>query len=43
MVHPTGDPLTVAALKNSDIEGADLFTTLEGPKNNFPAQNVLPQ
>ncbi len=49
----TGGPLTVAALKNGDIQGADLFTTdpalpandfvtLEDPKNNFPAQNVLP-
>ena len=49
----TGGPLTVAALKNGDIQGADLFTTdpalpandfvtLEDPRNNFPAQNVLP-
>lgn len=49
----TGGPLTVAALKNGDIQGADLFTTdpalpandfvtLQDPENNFPAQNVLP-
>lgn len=49
----TGGPLTVAALKNGDIQGADLFTTdpalpandfvtLEDPRYNFPAQNVLP-
>lgn len=49
----TGGPLTVQALKDGTIQGADLFTTdpalvandfvtLEDPKNNFPAQNVLP-
>lgn len=49
----TGGPLTVAALKDGTIQGADLFTTdpalvannfvtLEDPKNNFPAQNVVP-
>ena len=48
-----GGPLTVAALKNGDVQAADLFTTdasipannfvvLEDPKNNFAAQNVLP-
>ena len=48
-----GGPLTVAALKNSDVQAANLFTTqstiaandfvvLEDPKNNFAAQNVLP-
>lgn len=49
----TGGPLTVQALKDGTIQGADLFTTdpalvandfvtLVDPKNNFPAQNVLP-
>ncbi len=49
----TGGPLTVQALKDGTIQGADLFTTdpalvandfvtLKDPKNNFPAQNVLP-
>ena len=48
-----GGPLTVAALKNGDVQAADLFTTdasivandfvvLDDPKNNFAAQNVLP-
>ena len=48
-----GGPLTVAALKNGDVQAANLFTTqstiaandfvvLEDPKNNFAAQNVLP-
>jgi osmoprotectant transport system substrate-binding protein len=48
-----GGPLTVGALKNGDIQAADLFTTdpaitandfvvLEDPKNNFAAQNVVP-
>ena len=48
-----GGPLTVAALKNGDIQAADLFTTdasiqtnnfvvLDDPKNNFAAQNVVP-
>lgn len=48
-----GGPLTVAALKNGDIQAADLFTTdpsiesngfvaLEDPLNNFAAQNVVP-
>jgi osmoprotectant transport system substrate-binding protein len=48
-----GGPLTVAALKNNDVQAANLFTTdaaiptndfvvLEDPKNNFAAQNVVP-
>jgi osmoprotectant transport system substrate-binding protein len=49
----TGGPITVAALREDDIQGADLFTTdpavpandfvtLADPRNNFPAQNVVP-
>ncbi len=49
----TGGPLTVSALKNGQVDAADLFTTdpsipdnnfvvLEDPQNNFAAQNVLP-
>ncbi len=48
-----GGPLTVAALKNDQVQAANLFTTdpaiaangfvvLEDPKNLFAAQNVLP-
>ena len=48
-----GGPLTVAALKNGDVQAADIFTTdpsipangwvvLADPKNNFAAQNVVP-
>jgi osmoprotectant transport system substrate-binding protein len=48
-----GGPLTVAALKNGQVDAADLFTTdpsipenhfvvLDDPQNNFAAQNVLP-
>jgi osmoprotectant transport system substrate-binding protein len=48
-----GGPLTVAALKNGDVQAANLFTTqstieandfvvLDDPKSNFAAQNVLP-
>jgi osmoprotectant transport system substrate-binding protein len=48
-----GGPLTVGALKNGDIQAADLFTTdasleangfvtLEDPKSNFAAQNIIP-
>jgi osmoprotectant transport system substrate-binding protein len=48
-----GGPLTVGALKNGDVQAADIFTTdasipankfvvLEDPKSNFAAQNVLP-
>ncbi|GEL19811.1 ABC transporter substrate-binding protein [Pseudonocardia asaccharolytica] len=48
-----GGPLTVAALRNGDVQAADLFTTdasipandfvvLDDPKNNFAAQNVVP-
>jgi osmoprotectant transport system substrate-binding protein len=49
----TGGPLTVSALKNGQVDAADLFTTdpsipenhfvvLADPQNNFAAQNVLP-
>jgi osmoprotectant transport system substrate-binding protein len=49
----TGGPLTIAALKNGNIQAADIFTTdasikadnfvvLDDPKNNFAAQNVVP-
>ncbi len=52
-VLDAGGPLTVNALKNGQVDAADLFTTdpaftadnfvaLEDPKNNFAAQNVLP-
>lgn len=48
-----GGPLTVAALKNGDVQAADIFTTdpsipangwvvLDDPNNNFAAQNVVP-
>ena len=48
-----GGPLTVSALKNGDVQAADLFTTdasipandfvvLSDPKDNFAAQNVVP-
>ncbi|MEQ3550780.1 ABC transporter substrate-binding protein [Pseudonocardia nematodicida] len=48
-----GGPLTVTALRNGDVQAADLFTTdaaipendfvvLEDPEQNFAAQNVLP-
>lgn len=48
-----GGPLTIAALKNGDVQAADIFTTdpsipangwvvLTDPKNNFAAQNVVP-
>jgi osmoprotectant transport system substrate-binding protein len=48
-----GGPLSVNALKNGQVDAADIFTTdpqikqngfvvLEDPKNNFAAQNVLP-
>lgn len=48
-----GGPLTVAALKNDQVQAANLFTSdpaiaansfvvLEDPKNLFAAQNVLP-
>jgi glycine betaine/choline ABC-type transport system substrate-binding protein len=48
-----GGPLTVAALKDGTVQGADLFTTdpaikannfvvLTDPKSDFGAQNVLP-
>jgi osmoprotectant transport system substrate-binding protein len=52
-VTDTGGPVTVNALKNGQVEAADLFTTdpsiaanefvaLEDPKSNFAAQDVLP-
>ncbi|HEY0868921.1 MAG TPA: glycine betaine ABC transporter substrate-binding protein, partial [Acidothermaceae bacterium] len=52
-VLDTGGPVTVAALKNGQVDAADLFTTdpsiaannfviLSDPKSNFAAQNVLP-
>lgn len=48
-----GGPLTIAALKNGNVQAADVFTTdpsipangwvvLADPKNNFAAQNVVP-
>ena len=48
-----GGPVTVAALKNGNVQAADIFTTdpsipnngwvvLADPKNNFAAQNVVP-
>lgn len=48
-----GGPLTVGALKNGNVQAADIFTTdasikadnlvvLDDPKNNFAAQNVVP-
>jgi osmoprotectant transport system substrate-binding protein len=48
-----GGPLTISALKNGDVQAADIFTTdasipaddfvvLTDPKNNFAAQNVVP-
>ena len=48
-----GGPLTVNALKNGQVQAADLFTTdpsitsnkfviLDDPKSNFAAQNILP-
>jgi osmoprotectant transport system substrate-binding protein len=48
-----GGPLTIGALKNGDVQAADIFTTdssipdngwvvLADPKNNFAAQNVVP-
>lgn len=48
-----GGPVTIQALKNGQIDAADLFTTdpsikannfvvLTDPKNNFPAQNIVP-
>jgi osmoprotectant transport system substrate-binding protein len=48
-----GGPLTVTALKNGDVQAADLFTTdasipandfvvLQDPRSNFAAQNVVP-
>ncbi|HVV24142.1 MAG TPA: ABC transporter substrate-binding protein [Pseudonocardiaceae bacterium] len=48
-----GGALTIAALKNGNVQAADIFTTdpsipangwvvLKDPKNNFAAQNVVP-
>jgi glycine betaine/choline ABC-type transport system substrate-binding protein len=52
-VTDTGGPVTVTALKNGQVDAADLFTTdpsiaangfvtLADPKSNFAAQNILP-
>ena len=52
-VTDTGGPVTVTALKNGQIDAADLFTTdpsiqangfviLQDPKSNFAAQNIVP-
>lgn len=52
-VTDTGGPVTVNALKNGQVDAANLFTTdpaikandfvvLEDPKNLFAAQNVVP-
>jgi osmoprotectant transport system substrate-binding protein len=52
-VTDTGGPVTVTALKNGQVDAADLFTTdpaikannfvvLTDPKSNYGAQNVLP-
>jgi glycine betaine/choline ABC-type transport system substrate-binding protein len=52
-VLDTGGPVTVTALKNGQVDAADLFTTdpsiaannfviLADPKSDFAAQNVLP-
>ena len=52
-VLDVGGPITVTALKNGQVDAADVFTTdpalkanhfvtLTDPKNNFGAQNVLP-
>ncbi|UQX88743.1 hypothetical protein M6D93_01775 [Jatrophihabitans telluris] len=52
-VTDTGGPVTVNALKNGQVDAADLFTTdpsitangfviLQDPKSNFAAQNVVP-
>ncbi len=52
-VTDTGGPVTITALKNGQIDAADLFTTdpsiaangfvlLSDPKSNFAAQNILP-
>jgi osmoprotectant transport system substrate-binding protein len=49
----TGGPLTITALRDGTVQAADVFTTdpaisaynfvtLEDPRNNFPAQNVVP-
>lgn len=49
----TGGPVTITALKNGQVDAADIFTTdpsipannfvvLEDPKSIFAAQNVLP-
>ena len=52
-VTDTGGPVTVNALKQGQVDAADLFTTdpaieandfviLEDPKANFAAQNIVP-
>jgi osmoprotectant transport system substrate-binding protein len=53
VVTDTGGPVTVNALKNGNVDAADIFTTdpsiaannfviLTDPKSNFAAQNILP-
>jgi osmoprotectant transport system substrate-binding protein len=53
IVTDTGGPVTVNALKNGQVDAADLFTTdpsiaangfviLQDPKSDFAAQNVVP-
>src|SRR6185437_13536696 len=52
-ISDSGGPLTVAALKNGDVQLADIYTTtpaikdngfvvLKDPKNLIAAQNILP-
>lgn len=52
-VTDVGGPVTISALKNGQVDAADLFTTdpsiaangfviLADPKSNFAAQNVVP-
>ena len=52
-VTDVGGPVTISALKNGQVDAADLFTTdpsiaangfviLTDPKSNFAAQNVVP-
>ncbi|MBO1768396.1 glycine betaine ABC transporter substrate-binding protein [Allobranchiibius sp. GilTou38] len=52
-VTDTGGPVTIGALKNGQVDAADIFTTdpsikadnfvvLTDPKHNFAAQNIIP-
>ena len=52
-VTDTGGPVTIGALKNGQVDAADIFTTdpsikangfvaLTDPKHNFAAQNIVP-